>query len=412
MQNDNYPGHQLERRERIEFSERVAAAIAISWERRKFIIGVTAGVAVLSVIITLLLPNWYRAESRLLPPERSGTGAIAAAMLDNLPTGAASLLGGGSTGSYSRYLTILTSRQLLDSVVDTFDLITVYKTENARSPRDATIEKLLDNAEFEVDNKFDFLSVSILDKSPERAAEMANFIVSKLNEINAGLTSSNAANFRRYAEQRYEGAMADLGAVLDSVEVFQREHGLVDLPAQSVGFFEHIGALRAEAVRAEVEYEALSEQFGDTNPRVQATRSVVEAANRSYQRALSGAEATLPVPLSEMPAAIRRFADLERERILQTRIIEVIAPIYEQSRFDEERDVQAVQIIDYARPPVLKAKPRRGLLVIAATLSAFFLTVTYVLTRAWWDGNHARIADLYFRNIPAKPREHAAVIED
>lgn len=403
MHNDNNSGLEAERRERTQFSAQLIDALVLVWDWRKFIIGITAGVAILSVAISLLLPNWYRASSRLLPPERTGSSAIASAMLDNLPSAAAGLLG-GSSGNYSRYLTILTSRQLLDSVVDNFDLISVYETESARSPRDAAIENLLKNTDFEIDNKFDYLSVSVLDKSPQRAADMSNFMVARLNEINSELTSLNAASFRRYVERRYHTAVADLDSVLDAVEVFQREHGLVDLPAQSVGFFEQIGVLRAEAVRAEVEFEALRDQFGETNPRVTAARSVVDAANRTYQRALSGAEATLPVPLAEMPTVIRRYADLERERILQTRIIEVVAPMYEQARFDEEREVQAVQVIDYATPPVLKAKPRRSLLVIAATMSAFFLAVAFVLARGWWNNNFDRLVDIT-RTAHRRPSE-------
>ena len=122
MHNDNNSGLEAERRERTQFSAQLIDALVLVWDWRKFIIGITAGVAILSVAISLLLPNWYRASSRLLPPERTGSSAIASAMLDNLPSAAAGLLG-GSSGNYSRYLTILTSRQLLDSVVDNFDLI-------------------------------------------------------------------------------------------------------------------------------------------------------------------------------------------------------------------------------------------------------------------------------------------------
>lgn len=414
MQNDSTTnGHDSESRERAAFTERVAEAVIIAWEWRKFIAGVTVSVAVLSVAISLLLPKWYMAEARVLPPEDSGAGGIAAAMLRNLPGAASSLLGaGGGAGDYTRYLTILTSRQMLDSVIEEFDLHTVYKTHDNRSPWDDAREELAANVEFEIDNKYDFLSITVLDKSPERAAAMANFFVARLNEVNADLTSSNAANFRRYTEQRYNTALASLDSTLDAVEVFQREFGLIDLPAQSVGFFEQVGTLRAEAVRAEVEFEALREQFGDTNPRVLAAKSVVDAANRTYHRALSGAEATLPVSLTEMPGVIRRYADLERERILQTRIIEVIAPMYEQARFDEEREIQAVQVIDYATPPVLKAKPRRSLLVIASTFSAFLLAVAYVIASTWWRSNSPRFTQMFEAQRPVIERRKAAALED
>lgn len=400
-------GERGEKKEREQFLHTLFWAAETGWAWRRFIIGVTAGVAILAIAISLLLPNWYRAGSRVLPPERSGTGAIAAAMLENLPGAAASIIGGGSSGSYSRYFTILTSRQLLESVIDTFNLIEIYETAGARSPRDAAIEQLLKNTDFEIDDKFDFLSVSVLDKSPERAAEMANFIVDRLNQINAQLSSSNAANYRRYTEQRYHLAQSRLDSALDSIRVFQSEYGVLDISAQSQGFFEQIAGIRAEGVRAEIEYEAMREQLGANNPRVQAAKSILDAAERGYSRALQGAEATLPVALRDMPDVIRRYADLERERILQTRILEVIAPMYEQALFDEERTVEAVQVIDVATPPVLKAKPKRSLIVIFSTMSAFFLAFAFAISRTWWASNYWRMTE-YSSTAPGtsvRPRE-------
>lgn len=70
---------------------------------------------------------------------------------------------------------------------------------------------------------------------------------------------------------------------------------------------------------------------------------------------------------------------------MQTRILEVLAPLYEQARFEEERRVEAVQVVDPAVPPVRKAKPRRSLIVLGITLAAFALSVLFVLAHGWWQ---------------------------
>jgi uncharacterized protein involved in exopolysaccharide biosynthesis len=48
--------------------------------------------------------------------------------------------------------------------------------------------------------------------------------------------------------------------------------------------------------------------------------------------------------------------------------------------------------VDQAVPPALKAKPRRSILVIVTTLSAFLLVVLFVVARDWLWRNRERIA--------------------
>lgn len=355
---------------------------------RKVILAITAFVAVAAVVISLLLPEWYRASTRVLVPESQGA-SLSSAIMGNLPAGAAALLGGGPAGDYTRYLSILTSRSMMGSVVDSFDLVRVYEIGDSEHPREDAIEMLGENAEFEIDMEFDFLSISVLDRDPERAADMANFFVRRLNVMNANLSTEGASNYRRSLERRFVEARAAMDSVLNATQRFQLEHGVFDLPTQTQSFFLQIGALRQSVLEAEIQYEALRAQYGEDNAQVRAMREVVDAANRKYQAAVAGQELLLPVPQSEVPQVGREFVELEMERTIQRNILEVLGPLYEQARFQEERETQAVQVLDAAVPPPLKAKPKRSIIVILATLSAFFLAVTFVLVYEWWRENHA-----------------------
>lgn len=356
---------------------------------RKVIIGVTAFVAVASVVISLLLPNWYRASARVLVPESQG-GALSS-ILGNLPAGAAALFGGGPAGDYTRYLSILTSRTMLEAVVDSFDLVTVYETADSDFPREDAISMLEDNAEFEIDMEFDFLSISVLDRDPQRAADMANFFVRRLNVMNANLSTEGASNYRRSLERRYLEARAAMDSVLNATQEFQQAYGVFDLPTQTQAFFQQIGMLRQSMLEAEIQYEALRAQYGADNAQVRAMREVVDAANRKYSAALAGQERLLPVPQGSVPEVGREFVELEMERTIQRNILEVLGPLYEQARFQEERDLQAVQVVDEAIPPVKKAKPKRSIICILATLSAFFLSAGFVLVYEWWRRHHTTI---------------------
>ena len=370
--------------------QQVWKTLGILWNRRVLIVAVTGLMAVASVVISLMLPNYYRATSRLLMPESGGSG-LAGAILGNLGSAAQSLLG-TSGGDYVRYLAILDSRRVLSSVVEEFDLVTVYEHQESDTPVEDAIEDLADNVDLYVDNEFDFLSIEVVDKDPERAAAIANSMLQELNRVNNELSSRTAGNFRQYVELRYEESQTNRAALLDSLKSFQQRFGVYDLQAQTEAFFDQLAELRVLTLQAEVEYEVLRSQLGDNNSAVQALEEAVAASNRKYQAALAGREQILPVPQARVPDAVRVFLDIEMERTIQEKILEFVAPMLEQARFEEQQQMEALQIVDEAVPPVEKDSPKRSIIVIAATMSAFILVVLYVLLSAWWRANSAEYA--------------------
>lgn len=380
-----------DRRRRTQTERAAWDVLGRLYRWRLFIIAVTGTVAVAAVVLSLLLPNWYQASARLLLPTSGGGSSLAASLLRSLPA-ASALLGGTSSGDFIRYQAILTSRSLMEEAVDTFDLIEVYELEESPRPQELAVSALRGNTSFEVDIEFEFLSVSVLDQDPERAAAIANFLVRGLNRINATLSSQSAAGYRRFVEQRYVEARRAVDSLFDASQRFQQEYGVFDLPAQTEAFLTQLANLRAGEIQAQVQYEALRDQLGPNNAHVQALRDVTRAAERQYRRALEGSEEVLPVAQDSVPGVVRQYAALELEQLIQTSILEVIGPMYEQARLDEEREVEAVQVVDYAVPPKRKAKPKRSVIVIAATLSAFLLSVLFVLLYTWWQRNHAYLA--------------------
>ncbi len=373
---------------------------------RRFILAVSFGIAVLAAIIVLLVPNWYKASATVLVPEGGGGGL--SALFQNLPSAASSILG-GSSGDYVRYMAILNSHSVMSAAVDSFNLVEVYETGDSRNPRESAISTFRENVEVELDMEYDFLSVAVIDHDRERAAGLANFLVRRLNALNTQLSSQNAGNYRRHIENRYFEARQAMDSVLTATADFQRTYGVFDLPAQAGSFFEQVGELRANALEAEIQYEALREQYGAENPRVESFREIAAAANRKYQNALDGRERLLPVPQSEIPEVGRQYVNLEIERTIQQAILEIVGPMYEQAKLQEERDAHAVQVLDEALPPVKKAGPKRTFIVLFAGVSAFILVSLFVLLWVWWDENHRYVAAQLNGDVHAtKPEKEAA----
>ena len=81
------------------------------YEGRRLVAAVTVAATIMAVIIALLLPRQYASEARLLKPE-SGGGLSIGGLLSGAAGAVGGLLTGG--GEYSRYLTILTSRSMME----------------------------------------------------------------------------------------------------------------------------------------------------------------------------------------------------------------------------------------------------------------------------------------------------------
>lgn len=381
-------------RRQAQASTALWTAAARLVRRRWVILGLTAVAAVLSVVLTLRMDNWYGATARLLPPENDSGGGLSSLIGDLSPI-ASSVLGsgGGGGGNYQRYLSIVTSRSMLDAVVERFDLVTVYDLADEEYPEAKARGQLLENnLDYEVDLEFEFLSITAYDKDPRRAAQMTNFIVEELNRRNEQLAVENARRYREFVETRYAEVEQAMEDARSDMQAFQERNGVVELPTTAQAFVEALAEARSQVAIAEVQYEATAALGGPESPDVVASRAALDAARRAQAELEGGGESFMPVPLRRLPAVANEYAALYQELVIQQTLLETARPLYEQARFDEERERVAVQVLDEAVPPTKKARPRRSLIVIGVTISTFVLACLLVLGVGWLRANRARIA--------------------
>ncbi|GAB5537194.1 MAG: GumC family protein [Rubricoccaceae bacterium] len=351
----------------------------VLFRRKWLIIGFTFLASVAAAGLSLQMPNWYRAEARVLLPE-SGGGL--SGLLDAVAPGAGAILGQGD-GNFTRYRAILTSRTTLETVVDQFDLVEVYETQEEPVPEGAALRQLAENTDFPVSLDYDYLGVQVLDRDPTRAAQIANVLVGLLNERHIEMSASSARENRLFLERRLTEAETELDSVLAEMQAFQEQSGVVEIESQTTALMTAVAEAQGQLARTEVEYEALRSLYGDENPDVQAAAAAVASARRQVSGLAGGDQAMMPVPIRQLPAVGRRYAQLTVELTTQKAILEVVRPLYEQSVLTERQEVSAVQVLDPAIPPTQKAEPRRTILVLGAAFAAGLLITALVLLATW-----------------------------
>jgi uncharacterized protein involved in exopolysaccharide biosynthesis len=361
-------------------------------KRRRFLFKAVLGMGILSAALSLLMPNWYMATASVLPPKRPGgllsllEGAGFSSLLRNIP-GISGKLSGGQE-AYS-YLAILQSRTVLERVVRKFDLMAVYEISD--SSMDKTLKALRNNAAVDFAAEGNIV-ISVLDKNPQRAADMANYFVALLNERSMQLGTQEARNNREFIERRFQQNQRDLKNAEDSLKAFQQRYGIYALPEQTAGAIKAASLLKAEADAKEIEMGILRRSFGDENAKVQALRLELSEINKKMGEMKFGTadwyndrSLNLFVPFKDVPEIgaeyIRRFRDFE----IQNRMMEFLLPLYEQAKIDEQKDTPVVLELDHAVPPERKAKPRRSLIVIISMAVALMFGVTWIFVQEIYD---------------------------
>jgi len=359
-------------------------AVLLRWRR---FIGRNVGVVVLlSIILSLLLPNWFASTVSLLPPKTSGdlfgqVAGFSTALKDISKTLGG--LGQSSDESFN-YLAILKSRTALVKVIERFDLRSVYEVDN-NTPMEVLIEELAGNVNLEVQEEGN-ITLTVYDKLPQRAADMANYFVDVLNNISIDLSTQSARNNRQFIEHRYREVQRDLAAAEDSLKRFQERHSLYALPEQTKAAIEAAAELKSQMLLKEMEIGFMKRTLGEDAPQIytaqvqlgEMSRKLNEMS-RGVGRSRSENDLRLFPPFKDLPEIgteyVRRYRDFE----IQNKLLEFIVPVYEQARIEEAKTIPVVLVLDRAVPAERKARPTRSLIVFFSAVFAFVFSALIVL---------------------------------
>ncbi|CAG0958464.1 partial Tyrosine-protein kinase ptk, partial [Geobacteraceae bacterium] len=146
--------------------------------------------------------------------------------------------------------------------------------------------------------------------------------------------------------------------------------------AQATATIEGAAKLKAEIVSKEVQLASLRSFQTNENPEVKAVEAAL-AKLRGQLGALTGGGRSNDLMLSagSMPGLGLEYVRLMREVKTQEAIFEQLTKQYEMAKLGEAKDSSSIQVLDEAVVPQQKSKPKRSLIVILLTVTAFFLGI-------------------------------------
>lgn len=352
----------------------------VLWSAHKRIGLVSAVFAAISIVVALLMPNIYTAQTVLMPPQQQQSAASAVlAQLGGLAGGAGAALGLKNPNDI--YVSMIKSRAVADKLIKQFDLQRRYGTEN----RDETIAELANVVDV-ASGKDGLITIKVDDEDPDVAAKMANAFVDAFRDVSGGLAVTSAAQRRLFYQQQLESTKNALVKAEADLAKVQAKTGILQLEAQGKATMEAVAGLRADIAAKTVELTAMRQAMTAQNPELVRAEAGLQGLRAQLEQMLGKRvdkdEAFLP--RDAIPNAGLEYVRALREVKYNELLLEMLAKQFEIARLDEANEGAVVQVLDRATAPDRKSKPKRALLVIVFTLLGAVAAASWVLTRAFW----------------------------
>ena len=341
---------------------------------RRFIAASTLAVTIAAVATSLVLPETWTAQTKLLPPEEEGGSRMGLSLFmgNAVPTGLRNLVGGATPSE--RLITLLESNRVAGGVVDEFGLVSVFGVDH----RERAIEILREQIEYELEDDGS-LTIRVTADGPQMASDLTNGVARQLDMVNRQYRRKQARDLREFLEKRIELTEEELKLSARSLQSFQEKHGLVDLEAQTSAAVDVMKGIVREQAELEVELSLLEHQLVPQHEdrkllelKVNALREQVEklqgdlAFAGSGQREYTEPLESLAPPLRKLPKLMLEYSELALAVELGAEIIRFLGTRFEEARYREALNTPTLQILDQANPPRTRSGPRRTLIVTGA----------------------------------------------
>lgn len=338
----------------------------VLWNWRLPIIWSSVGVGVGTAIISLFLPNFYLAETAFLAasPDQSQPE------LFFNKSGIRTYIY-GTDSDMDRILTIAESADLVNYLVEQFDLYEHYKidTANVKAPFRVK-KKFFKYYEVKKTDK-DAIVLSFEDKDPAFSALVCNAARDKINQIAQTLLKERQHNSISALKKSLEIKRYQLNALSDTLKVLRRTYGIFNPLTQTESLSENYDKLTSRQAKNKGRLEELKNLKGI----VRDTIRMLEVEIRGTQDQIDSLQVRLDsinvgLPLIEIyQTQYKEASETLSEDLEQLKQYETVY----------QADIPALIVIEKAEAPVVKSRPRRSIIVIAAGIIAFVFSVIGVL---------------------------------
>ncbi len=366
---------------------------AVLWKRKWLIVAITligmVGVLAYAVGSLLLppeksyMPNVYTSKASMLIQTNSSSSSLAAALSSSGLAGMAGLSAsaGNTNGALAEVLA--TSNATLDALNSKFNfaernMANKPPKKNAKPPLVSDIrEGIKKHLSAKLDAKTNLFVVSYTDTDPAFAKEVVDEVVRILSERFAVLGGNKALEQKALLEKKLADVDTAVKNLEAQVKAFQNKYGVMQVEAIATEQITILARLRSELIMKEMEianYQKISNINDPVMVQLKNERDGILAKIKEIETGVGAGSRVMPSQ-KELPTIAFEYARLQRDLAVQTEVFKMLTQQYELAKLNATGQEPVFQILEMAEVPDKKSGPSRGMMVIVATMAAFFLSI-------------------------------------
>lgn len=360
--------------------------------RQKKLIFATPLIAVtLALVAVSIIKPTFLSKSVILPPQQQQSSGVAAMLgqLGGLAGAAGSIAGLKNPNDI--YIGMLQSRTVADDLINKYDLKKRYEVDTIDDAR-----KILGGISDIASDKTGTISITVEDKDPIFAAELANAFVAELAKLTQNLAVTDASQRRLFFEKQLKAAKDDLADAEIAMRKIQETTGMIQLDGQVKGIIASAAQLEATVAAREVQLNAMRSFATGNNPDYIRLQEEIRGLRIQLGKIKNGTpkDGDMLIPTGKIPeVGVEYIRSLRNLKYYET-IFELLAKQYELAKIDEAKDTSNIQVLDIAIPAEKKIKPRKAIIVIGALLGGGLLGILLALSRdAYFSSRRDKIAN-------------------
>ncbi len=377
-------------------------------KRSKLILALFLVSVISAAVVSLYMTPIYEAKVTLMPIDSSQSRLSATlGSLQNIP-----FVGGLAKTASGTLIGILDSRTVAENVIRSLNLIGVLfeeqwddKNKRWKGEKPPTLMNAVGTLKGMVkvgdDRKGGLISISVENKDPKLAADIANAYAAALQKfLNVNAISLVKRN-RIFVEKQLEITREDLKKAEEALNRFQTKNKIVAMDAQAEGAIRAHADLKAQIISREVQLGALREFATSAHPDVKRVQDELRELRFQLKRLEEGSknprgEESIGsfLALADAPTVGLEFVRLKRDAMVQQKVFELLTQQYEMAKIEEAKDDITFQVIDPAIPPEKRIKPKRTQNVMLAGVVSLFLSVFLVFFLEYLEKQKSRQGEI------------------
>jgi tyrosine-protein kinase Etk/Wzc len=341
---------------------------------KKLVIGMPIVTGILALVVSLLMTPIFTSTAKIMPPQQQQSSGVAAMLgqLGGLAGAAGSMA--GLKNPNDLYVGLLESRTVADNLIKRFKLKERYQ----KTTMDDTRNALNGISEITNGKKDGLIAISVNEKDPQFAADLANAYVDELARLTQTMALTEASQRRLFFEKQLKETKDQLANAEVALRNTQEKTGMIQPDAQVQAIITNVAQLKGAIAAKEVQVNAMRTFATGQNPdllRTQEELRSMQAQLNKLEKNQSSKDGDFMVPTGKIPEiGVEYVRSLRNVKYYET-IFELLAKQFELAKIDEAKDSTLIQLLDKAVPAERKSKPKRALITLAGAFIGSLLGI-------------------------------------